>query len=189
MIKGEHSFIALLIVLLLGACNPQASRGCSNLLPPKGFSESDLVGTWGGMVETAWDSTIIIREDGRYKQIMNIKRTGFKYEGDWKPWRVTYSDKGLPYLHLEGLLMCAYWSDMDCTQKVVPTVGVGDTKDPFGDATYWYDYCQGKWVYTPGEGVFMVFAGLKRPPRGIHLVPFTKSPDGVTGSWYELREP
>jgi len=96
--------MVLLVVLFLVACSSKESSGCP--LPPKGFSESDLVGTWGGTIETAWDSTIIIRADGRYKQIMNIERTGFKYESDWQPWRVTYSDKGLPYLHLERLLMC-----------------------------------------------------------------------------------
>jgi hypothetical protein len=119
---------------------------------------------------------------------MYVERTGFKYESDWLPWKVTYSDKGLPYLHLEGLLMCAYWYGMDCAQKVVPTVGVGDTKDPFGDATFWHDFCQDKWVNTPGEGVFMVF-GYKPSSRGIALVPLTKSPDTPTGPGFIFREP
>ena len=66
---------------------------------------------------------------------------------------------------------------------------VGDTKDPYGDATYWYDGCQEKWVDTPGEGVYMVFGGLKLPPRGIDLVPFSKSSDGASGPVYRLREP
>ena len=36
--------------------------------------------------------------------------------------------------------------------------------------------------------MFRVFA-YKRLPRGIALVPLTKSPDGDTGPYYELREP
>jgi hypothetical protein len=187
--KRRDFFVALLIALLLSACGSKESSGCP--LPPKGFSESDLVGTWHA-IDSLKDSILIIREDGRYKQTMYVKRTGFEYESDWQPWRITYSDKGLPYLHLEGLLMCAYWYGMECTQKVVPTVGVGDTRDPFGDAAYWYDGCQKKWVDTPGEGVFKVFGVPPRfdqPPRGIHLVPFTKSTDTSTGPWYELREP
>jgi hypothetical protein len=74
MIKKEYSLLVLLITLLLVACRSEESSGC---LPPKGFSESDLVGTWDAPGERG-DSTIIISGDGRYKQIMNIQRTGFK---------------------------------------------------------------------------------------------------------------
>jgi hypothetical protein len=188
--KRSYSFVALLIVLLLGACNPKESSGCAQF--PEAFSESDLVGTWDA-ADSLRKSTFIIRGDGRYKQTMFVERTGFKYEGDWKPWWVTYSDKGLPYLHLEGLLMCAYWSQIDCATgrtNIAPVEG-GDTKDPFSDETYWYDVCQKKWVNTPGEGVFKVYGGYKyeRDPREIILVPFTKSADMTTGPTYLLREP
>jgi hypothetical protein len=190
MIKKKHFFMALLIVLLLSACGPKESSGCAQL--PKGFSESDLVGTWDAM-DSLRDSTLVIRADGRYKQTMYVKRTGFKYESDWQPWRITYSEQGLPYLHLEGLLMYAYWNQIDCSTGktgIEPFV-VGDTKDPYGDATNWYDVCQKKWVNTPGEGVFKVYGGYKyeRDPREIRLIPFTKSPDGVTGPTFYLREP
>ncbi len=118
---------------------------------------------------------------------MRVDWQGFSYESDWLPWRVTYSEKGLPYVHLEGLLMCAYWWALDCTGKtVLPTVGIGDTKDPFGDETYWYNFCQDEWVHTAGEAVYMVL-GVGAAPRGIELVPFTKSSDGPTGSSYWLQ--
>jgi hypothetical protein len=184
MIKKKHSFMALLIALLLSACSSKESGGCP--LPPKGFSESDLVGTWSA-IDSLQDSAFIIREDGLYKQTMYVERTRFKYESDWQPWRVTYSDKRLPYLHLEGLLMCAYWFQMNCStgKTGVEPLELDDTKDPFGDATYWYDDCQRDWVNTPGEGVFMVF----KTSGVINLVPFTKSPDGMTGPVYILREP
>jgi hypothetical protein len=179
------------MILFLVACNAEdPKRGCDWPAKEK-FSESDLIGTWGGDIEHAWDSLIVIREDGHYKQIINVKRTGFQYESGWLPWRVTYSEQGLPYLHLEGLLMCAYWWQIDCRtgQSGIEPVTPGDTKDPFGDAAYWHDSCQNKWVDTPGEGVFMVIGNLQLPSRGIMLVPFTKSPDGVTGPVYELHEP
>ncbi len=188
MMTMKYSFIALLMILLLSACNSEETRGCP--LPPQGFSESDLIGTWSA-IGSRGDNAIIIRAGSRYKQIMNVTRTGFKYESDWLPWRMTYSEQGLPYLHLEGLLMCAYWDQMDCTGKtgIEPS---GPGKDPFADVTYWYDGCQEEWVDTPGEGVFMVF-GVPRaaimPPREIRLVPFTKSPDGVTGPTFQLQEP
>ena len=187
MIKKRYVFLALSMLLLLVACNSKESSGCP--LPPEGFSESDLVGTWSGGIETAWDSTIVIRGDGRYRQIINIKRTGFQYESDWQPWRVTYSEEGLAYLHLQGLLMCAYWYQIDCSTGETGIEPTGPGKDPFGDATSWHDYCHKKWVDTPGEGVFMVFGNRKHLPRGIELVPFTKSPDSVTGPTYKLREP
>jgi hypothetical protein len=123
MIKRHHPFIVLLMVLLLGACKSEASSVCSP--SQKGFSESDLIGIWG-----ARDFTIVIRGDGQYKQIVNVEWQEFKYESDWKPWHVTYSDRGLPYLHLEGFLMCAYWDQIDCrTGKtgIEPFV-VDDTK-------------------------------------------------------------
>ena len=190
MAKKTHFCIMLLLILFLGACGPEESQGCP--LPPAGFSESDLIGTWDAIGERG-DNTIIIRGDSRYKQIMNVKPQGFNYESDWQPWKVTHSDQGLPYLHLEGLLMCAYWDQMDCTGRTsITPVTVGNTKDPFADATYWYDFCQKKWVDTPNEGVFMVLGVRGRDlqsPRGIHLVPFTKSSDGVTGPPFQLREP
>lgn len=187
MRKMKYAFSALLMVLLLTACNSKALSGCP--LPPQGFSESDLIGTWSGDIETASDSTIVIGGDGRYKQIINIERTGFQYESDWQAWQVTYSEEGLAYLHLEGLLMCAYWDQIDCSTGGTGFEPVGPGKDPFGDTTSWYDYCHKEWVDTPGEGRFMVFGDNKRLPRGIEIVPFTKSPDGVTGPAYQLREP
>ena len=189
--KQKYALLAWLMLLLLTACKAEEpKRGC-NWPAKEKFSESDLIGTWGGTKETAWDSLIVIREDRRYKQIMNIKRTGFQYESDWRPWRITYSEQGLPYLHLEGLLMCAYWGQIDCRtgQTGIEPFTPGDTIDPFGDATDWQDVCQNKWVSTPGEGVFTVIGGDELVPRGITLVPFTKSPDGITGPVYKLHEP
>ncbi len=186
MRKMKYIFMASLMVLLLVACSPKELGGCDS--PPKeGFSESDLVGTWDAM-DSLNDSTITIRGDHRYKQTMYVKRTGFGYEGDWKPWRITYSEVGLPYLHLEGLLMCAYWSQIDCRTGETGIEPGGPAKDIYADA-YWYDFCQKKWIDTPGEGVFIV---LSRPsalaPRGIELDPFTKS-DTPTGPPFLLRKP
>lgn len=186
MLGRKRSFAVLLLVVFLSACGSAESHGCDR--PPKeGFSESDLIGTWSALGSRG-DSTITIRGDGRYRQTMRVERQGFNYKSDWRRWWTSYSERGLPYVHFEGLLMCTYWRTLDCTEKDVPTIGVGDTKDPFGDVTYWYDYCQSKWVNTPGEAVFMVFEGGKLAPRGIRLVPFTKSSDGVTGPDF-LQEP
>ena len=71
MITKKHSFILLLIVLFLGACSSKESRGCNRPIE-EGFSESDLIGTWHAM-DSLMDSTIIIRGDGRYKQIIWVR--------------------------------------------------------------------------------------------------------------------
>lgn len=86
--------------------------------------------------------------------------------------------------------MCAYWSQMDCrTEETFLTpIVVGDTKDPFTGTYDWYDFCQSQWVDTSGEAVFMVFEGSKLDPRGIALVPFTKSASGTSGPSYRLHE-
>ncbi len=81
--KQKYALLAWLVFLLLTACNATGSTGCDR--PPKeGFSETDLVGTWSAMGSQG-DNTIIIREDGQYKQIMKVQRTGFNYESDWRP--------------------------------------------------------------------------------------------------------
>jgi hypothetical protein len=188
--KPKLIISALLIVAFLSGCTPNNEpRGCNSFSNEK-FSESNLIGTWGGTIESAWDSTITIREDGKYKQTLCIDRTGFKYESDWLPWRVTYSEKGLPYLHLQGLRMCAYWPQIDCgTGKTgLESVTISGTIDVYSAESGWYDYCQEKWVKTSGEGVFVVFGGDQRSERGIALVPLTKSAGGLSGPSYELRK-
>ncbi len=176
MMVDKRAAIVFLAILLLAACKSEESVGCP--VPPQGFSKSDLVGTWDGFIETVRDSTIIIREDGLYKQSVSIKRTGFKYESDWLPWRLEYSQQGIPYLHLEGMMLCgAYYYMVECTGETAKT----------GGGTNWYDACQQKWDYIHDEGVFNIVFGVNRLPLGIELVPFTKSSDGVTGPWYELR--
>lgn len=183
----KHSFMVLLVALL-GACAPKVLQEC--MLPPQGFGEPDLVGTWVGL-DAGRDNTITIRGDGMYRQIMYEKRTGFRYESDWKSWRITYSDKGLPYLHFKGFLMCAYWNQIDCAtgSTSITPAALGDTKDPFVGEYYWYDGCQKKWVDTPGEAVFTVRGTMSPFPRQITLVPFRKSSDTNTGPAFVLREP
>jgi hypothetical protein len=190
MIKMKYAFMLLLMVLLLSACNVEESNGCSP--PSQGFSEADLVGTWSA-IGSQGDNSFMIRRDGQYKQIMNVKRNGVKYESDWRPWRVTYSEQGLPYLHLEGFLMCAYWDQIDCNtgQTGIEPFTPGNTQDPYGTADFWQDICQEKWVSTPGEAVFIV-ARSPAPfvtSHGIMLAPFTRNPDEPSGPVFRLQEP
>lgn len=159
------------------ACGPSAqeiynSQRCNP--PPPGFSESDLIGTWVGERSDNID-TLVIRDDRRYKQIMHISHPAFDFESDWLPWRLEYGGSGIPYLHLEGMHLCAYWTEMDCQEA-----GGGDL--------IWYDFCKEEWIKMPNEGVLIVLGspkGFKPPPRAMHLVLLQKYTIGVMS--YELK--
>lgn len=185
MLNRKRTLFVMIFCFLLGACS-SSRDGCP--LPPKGFQESDLFGTWDALGESE-ANTVIIRKDGKYKQSMQASWKGPAFESDWQSWHLTYAENGHPYLHLQGLRMCAYWDQMDCSGNTrITPIRVGDTKDPFSDEAYWYNFCQGKWVETPSEGVFIVMGGATAPPRDIRLVPFTKSADGSSGPSFWLRE-
>jgi hypothetical protein len=91
--------------------------------PPEGFSEQDLVGTWEGR-SIGISDTLIIREDGTYKQIIHINyetEPDIDYETDWQPWRLEYVD-GIPYLHLEGMRLCAINTNLSCEHPAAELV-------------------------------------------------------------------
>ena len=171
-----------LVILLVVAClaivifQEVANKGCTR--PPKDFTEDDLIGTWS-LRAIRRNDTLIIRNDGTYKQIVHIEHyegPPMDYESDWQSWWVEYTGNGIPYLHLEGMRFCAHVDYSDCS-----LVGLGG-------GTAW-DYCEEETFYLPpGEGVLMVLGVPKRfeqPPRGIVLVPFAIS-DIVES--YELIE-
>jgi len=156
----------ILVLLLVVAClaiviyQEVADKGCPR--PPKDFTENDLIGTWyfGGPKR---NDTLIIRNDGTYKQIIHIEPylgSAADYESDWQSWWMENPENGIPYLHLEGMRMCAHTSYGDC----------GFIED--GERAWW-DFCEDETRYLPpGEGVLMVLGVPKRfkqPPRGIEL--------------------
>jgi hypothetical protein len=117
----KRSFIWLSFVFLLYACGKSQSSVCNSA--PEGFSEADLVGTWAA----GWsrpgkpDDTLIIREDGTYKQILDLERaegSPFKYESDWQPWWIEYAENGLPFCTwkvcacapIQAITLTARWS-------------------------------------------------------------------------------
>ena len=176
----KQTFTLLLIAIFLGACG--LNQGEVNVCPPPpdGFSEADLVGAWtGGYVTPPKQTdTLIIREDGTYKQIIHMDVPAFDYESDWQAWRLEYAENGLPYLHLEGMRLCAYGGG-----EIIGCDQVGG-----GDNNYWYDFCQDDWVMMPGEGVLIVVGVGKefvQPPRGFNLILLQKGED-VWG--YHLQE-
>ena len=129
MIKAKlsrSSFSVLLILITLWAIslacvsNTPAPRegetvgGCTIL--PKGFSQADLVGTWvaGSYGYPKSSDTLIIRSDGRYKQIIHLEFGSVEYESDWQAWSFEYRDNGTGYLHLDDYRTCAANTEESC---------------------------------------------------------------------------
>lgn len=149
-------------------------KGCP--LPPKEFSEKDLIGTWVARRLDETD-TLIIRDDGKYKQIIRVENSLAEYESGWQIWWLDYSGVGTPNLHLEGMRLCLALLEDDCSQA-----GWGKLQ--------WHDVCKDTWVKLPDKVILSILGVEKRfiqPPRGINLILFTGL-DGI--SWgYELQEP
>lgn len=160
------------------------TRGQSNdnesfcTLPPETFKESDLIGTWYAG-HSMRNDTLILREDGKYKQIINVQNPeyNYEYESDWRDWWVEDRGSGTPYLHLDRMHLCVYHIGRDCEVE-----GGG----PGG----WHDFCEKRSVVMPGEGILPVLGiqeGFVQPPRGIKLVPFVLDIPG-SGFSYRLKE-
>jgi hypothetical protein len=169
----RQTIILFLIAILISACGTEL-EGC--ILPPEDYSESDLIGTWQGRYLEDTD-TLIIREDGLYKQILDAPTRDFYYESEWLPWRITETLNGIQYLYFEDMRMCVYYSREACE---VPDQGVHS----------WRDLCNDRNMITPGNGVLMVLGTnerYKQPPRGIVLVSLSAETYHSVG--YELVEP
>jgi len=183
MTKLTKYLIAATIFLSACTVNRDETTGCT--LPPKEFTKADLAGTWVATHLNSRRDTLIIKEDGTYKQVIHLESPPVDYESDWKTWQIEYLENGLPYLHMEGMHLCAYAPDLiDCEQ-----VGGGEENPSSFNGGYWYDFCQEKMVPMPNEGVLIVLGvpqQFAQPPRGIelHLLKYTED-----GWGYRLEEP
>ena len=152
------------------------------LPPPSTFSSADLVGTWTAG-RTDWSDTITIRQDGTYIQKLHLftETSQYNYESAPQPWRVDTSTTTIPYLHLTGYRVCAYWPDIDCDQE-----GGGDG--------YWIDFCyknptempleslyEGRGVQMLGEGIFLVMGAPE------NSIVFSLLARGMYSTWTFFR--
>jgi hypothetical protein len=70
--------------------------------PSESFQEGDLVGIWETRYSNWGVDTIIIREDGTYKQIFKKLDTDYSFETPWNPWQLEAQSDGRILLHLNG---------------------------------------------------------------------------------------
>jgi hypothetical protein len=177
-----ESFLAAALVLglLIGCASstPEEEPGGWKCEPlPTGFDELDLVGTWRSVYYPRLiTDTLILREDGTYRQIYDNNRTDRYIETPWNRWYVEYGPEGGAYLHLVGMHYCLSTGDR-CAQAG-------------GGGRPYYDRCQGRLVSNMGREVILIIEGsegFKSPdpriesvPRGIllwHLRSSAESPD------------
>ncbi len=172
------------VLLVMSACVLCARRtreeGVWRCPPlPATFQESDLIGTWQAEYGAATD-TLILREDGTYKQVYTRHTGGPSFESSWNRWWLERRASGGLYLHLEGMRRCDFTNEL-CYQE-----GGGG-----GDVTYW-DFCESRSVRMPGEVVIMVTGVPERggyAPRGIWLWHMALEPGGGGGDYFTLLEP
>jgi len=178
MIKPRTIILLSVPFFLMFACaitQKQEENICK--VPPEGFSEDDLWGTWvARRLENS--DTLIFREDGKYKQIIHIETPEINYESDWNTWKLHQSDDEIPRLYLDGMRLCVYLFEADCER-----IGT--------DGGVWWDMCSKKAIEMPTDkGVVMVLGvseRIKQPSRGILLILPMRFTDG--NAWiYEQQE-
>jgi len=132
------------------------------IVPTKELSKDDLAGTWhAGSLER--NDTLIIRKDGKYKQKVHIEYLKVDYESDWQQWWIEYSEGGIPYLHLDGMRLCAAEPEIvSCDQP--------GGQDP------WFDICKNESMLMNNEGILIV---LGEPKQFIQSQNGMQKPDGL----------
>jgi hypothetical protein len=115
---------------------------------PDDIVSSDLVGIWTATdrIGQSLKDTLIIREDGKYKQLIDIESDDglpVHVETDWQAWAFEVNDTGIGYLHLVGLDVCTRLGETACEWHSY--------------SSFNSDYCMGDVIeHFPGEQVLIV---------------------------------
>jgi hypothetical protein len=135
----------------------ESEMGCPRI--PDTFIETDLIGTWEVSYGHRVFDTLILREDGAYKQIFTNHSADYRYESDWKEWWVEYRDSGYIRLHLSGMRRC------DDVFSICEREEGG-----IGPGLLWaVDYCEDIIVEMPNEVILIVTGTDEIVDRGIVL--------------------
>jgi hypothetical protein len=178
----------VLLCLVLTACCVRSPESvgegewhCAAL--PETFQESDLVGTWRAeyFAGAATDS-LVLREDGTYRQVYENDLADYHYSSSWNAWYVERDPGGGVYLHLEQMHYCLTTDEICRLQEG----GAGD------DIVY--DFCGDQGLGMRGRVILAVTGseGISHPraataPRGIILVHMRTEPDR-TISFFTIQQ-
>jgi hypothetical protein len=136
-----------------------------------------LVGTWVASYSLNDTDTIIIKEDGTYKQIYDDPDAGQRYESGWFEWTLEYRENNLARLHLEGMRRAG---DLE---SIFQRDGGG--VDPKLYTAI--DYCENEVIEMPDEIVLIITGVSYETPRDIILRQARLA--GSTWTWsFELLE-
>lgn len=126
-------------------------------LPPATFQEIDLVGTWQTDFRSAESTrvdTLILLQNGKYRQFFSNSTTNYQYESDWQNWRVENLVSGGAYVYFEGMKFCG---------------GVtGTCIDPQNVELGFYEFCGDRWFELNSE-FSLTLVGDVTVPRAIRL--------------------
>ena len=170
--------VSIATIVVLSSCLFSEEIKIQCRPPRKDFTEADLVGTWwaGYVSSPKVDDYLEIRADGTYKQTIYIEFSEIPsvyYESAWLPWWIEYFDDGIPYLHLEGLRLCAHTGNENCDQAG------GGEKDWYAfNENEWYDSCRDEWLLQVDEGILRVLGATYDgwTDNGIELSALTVNP-------------
>lgn len=167
--KQKMTLILVLVNGLLVACALLRSSPTQQSIPtpttkpcpilPATFAEDDLIGTWRASYSLDDQDTLIIKEDGTYKQIYENHPGAILVETDWQKWWLERRESGYTRLHLEGMRRCELFVSI-CEQE-------GGGLDPTEYTAI--DMCEGGVIEMPHEVVLIVTGAKYNTPRGIIL--------------------
>jgi len=151
--------VGLFIIFLSVACSGKGShetQGITINCPPlpSDFKDSDLFGTWIAKYGDGDTDTLILKDDGTYKQIYHHPDTRYSFESDWQEWWVEHRDSGLLRLHLKDMHRC------DGIGELCERQGGGLGGETTDIDYYAIDYCENESVKMPDE-IILVVTGVE----------------------------
>lgn len=103
----------LFLVVFLASCSFYGNQErCPTL--SLDMAEEDFIGEWISYGLDGETDRLILRDDGYYKQTLNLKDPELNYESEWLKWNLENSGNGIYYLHMIGMNACVYSKAMDC---------------------------------------------------------------------------
>jgi hypothetical protein len=136
---------------------PSPTINCPPL--PEGFTESDLVGTWVSVYGDGDIETLVIMQNGTYKQTLKSSTPQYNFESVWEKYSIERKSSGYLWVHFKGMHRC------DDVRSLCTRPGGGLDPDGLGAI----DYCEEVGVKMTNEVVLVLSGDGNTAPKGIVL--------------------